>query len=214
MGKIFAIGDVHGCLRHLREMISLIDADPREDTLVFIGDYIDRGPDSKGVVDFILDLQASHDHVVCLLGNHERMFLNYHVFNADRDLFLSNGGQSTIDSYGTVTRARGEIADVPDRHMEFYRSLLPIWESEGHIFVHAGLRPRVPLEKQDPEDLIWIRHEFFQSTYRFEKTVVFGHTPFAEPYVMNGKIGIDTGAVYGGKLTCLEIPAMKFHFVE
>jgi len=109
------------------------------------------------------------------------MFLNYHVFNVDRDLFLSNGGQSTIDSYGTVTRARGEVADVPDRHMEFYRSLLPIWESEGHIFVHAGLRPRVPLEKQDPEDLIWIRHEFFQSTYRFEKTVVFGHTPFAEP---------------------------------
>jgi serine/threonine protein phosphatase 1 len=214
MGKIFAIGDIHGCLRHLREMISLIDAHPREDTLVFIGDYIDRGPDSKGVVDFVLDLQASHDHVVCLLGNHERMFLNYHVFNTDREIFLYNGGQSTIDSYGTVMRARGEMADVPDRHMEYYRSLLPIWESEGHIFVHAGLRPRVPLEKQDPEDMIWIRHEFFQSTYRFSKTVVFGHTPFAEPYVMNGKIGIDTGAVYGGKLTCLEIPAMKFHFVE
>ena len=213
MGKIFAIGDIHGCLRHLQEMMEIIDPDPWKDTLVFIGDYIDRGPDSRGVVDFVIDLRFKFRNTVCLLGNHERMFLNCHVFGVDRELFLRNGGRETLRSYGTVRGPRGQAADVPENHMEFFRSLESRWETEEYIFVHAGLRPHVPLEEQSVDDLIWIRHEFFLSTYDFGKTVVFGHTPFGEPFVVNGKIGIDTGAVYGGKLTCLELPDMKFHFV-
>ncbi|MCU0582347.1 MAG: serine/threonine protein phosphatase [Syntrophales bacterium] len=213
MGRIFAIGDIHGCLDKLRKLLALIDADWAQDTVVFMGDYIDRGPASKEVVDAVLDLRRKHERVVCLMGNHERMFLNW-LDGREEDLFLANGGRNTLRSYGIVPDDSDREAKVPADHLEFFRSLLPFYETETHLFVHAGVRPGLPMEIQDPHDMIWIRHEFFLADHGLNKTVVFGHTPFTgKPYVGEKRIGIDTGAVYGGTLTCLELPAMKFHQV-
>ena len=213
MGRIFAIGDIHGCLDKLRKLLALIDADWAQDTVVFMGDYIDRGPASKEVVDAVLDLRRKHERVVCLMGNHERMFLNW-LDGREEDLFLANGGRNTLRSYGIAPDDYDREAKVPPDHLEFFRSLLPYYETETHLFVHAGVRPGLPMEIQDPHDMIWIRHEFFLADHGLNKTVVFGHTPFTgKPYVGEKRIGIDTGAVYGGTLTCLELPAMRFHQV-
>ncbi len=209
MGRIFAIGDVHGCLDKLVDLMDRLDYDASRDTLLFIGDYIDRGPDSRGVVQFILDLRESGTAVVCLRGNHEQMFLDYYHGREDKSFFLSNGGISTLRSYNVDDDLTG--GRIPESHLRFFTTLLPYYETDGHIFVHAGLRPGIPLAQQDEDDLIWIRYEFISSSYDFGKTVVFGHTPMQKPYFNKAKIGIDTGAVYGGKLTCLELPEGRIH---
>ena len=212
MGKIFTIGDIHGCISKLKNIMDMIDIDVQNDSLVFIGDYIDRGPDSKGVVDFVLELRESINQVTCLLGNHEQMFLDYlHDENFNKEIFLVNGGGNTISSYGVIETTGGIKVDVPESHMQFFTSLLPYYETDDYIFVHAGLRPNIPLEKQSIEDLIWIRHEFINSSYDFGKTVIFGHTLFPQPLIEPNKIGIDTGAVYGGKLTCIQLPEVKIY---
>lgn len=213
MNRIYAIGDIHGCAAQLEALIARLDIDARQDRLIFIGDYIDRGPDSKGVVDRILDLKEKIDHVVCLLGNHEQMFLNYYLEHREAELFLSNGGSSTLASYGLQRSRQDPSFRVPEQHLRFYQSLLPYYETADHIFVHAGLRPGVSLPEQGLDDLLWSRFEFIRSAYDFGKRVVFGHTPFSAPLVVSNKIGIDTGAVYGGLLTCLELPDMIFHQV-
>ena len=211
MGKIFAIGDVHGCLRQLKDLLAQLTINPEEDRLVFIGDYVDRGRDIREAVDFILNLKEIYQ-VVCLIGNHERMFMDFHDFGLNRDLWLANGGIKTIDAYGLVKASGGRRIDVPKEHLTFYRSLLPYYETEDYIFVHAGLKPGIPLADQYLTDLVWIREEFIESDYDFGKRVIFGHTPYLSgPYIDPYKIGIDTGAVYGGKLTCLELPAMTFY---
>jgi len=213
MQRYFAIGDIHGCLDKLLSLLRRIDIDWAKDTVVFMGDYIDRGPASKEVVETVLGLRGRHDRVVCLMGNHEQMFLNW-LEGREEQLFLANGGRSTLRSYGIATDAVDREARVPPAHLEFFRSLLPFYETQTHLFVHAGVRPGLPLEIQDPYDLVWIRHEFFLADHGMQKTVVFGHTPFTGgPFVGEKIIGIDTGAVYGGTLTCLELPAMRFHQV-
>ena len=214
MEKIFAIGDIHGCLSKLENLIPQIGIDSEEDALVFIGDYIDRGPDPRGVVDFVLDLRKKIRRVICLKGNHEQMFLDYVCLNRNEGLYLSNGGTATIGSYGCHKTSGGrEIIDVPDSHMSFFHSLLLSYETNDYIFVHAGLRDNVPLKEQDPQDMLWLRHEFILSSYDFGKTVVFGHTPMSHtnPLFRPGRIGIDTGAVYGGFLTCIELPSKRIY---
>jgi serine/threonine protein phosphatase 1 len=213
MKKYFAIGDIHGCLDKLVKLMGLINVDWAKDTVVFLGDYIDRGPDPKKVVDYVMQLKERHERIVCLRGNHEAMFLNY-LDRREEQIFLFNGGRETLRSYGILPDAEDRKAKIPPKHLEFFRTLLPFFETEKYLFVHAGVRPGIPMELQDPFDLIWIRHEFFMSDHGLEKIVVFGHTPFRrEPYVEEKMIGIDTGAVYGGVLTCLELPAMQFHQV-
>lgn len=213
MEKIFAVGDIHGCLDKLEKLMDAIKPDRGKDTLVFLGDYIDRGPDSRGVVDFVLDLQKGYSRVVCLIGNHEKMLLDYIRDHGRRDIYFLNGGRDTLRSYGLNLDRPVREEDFPEDHMRFFRALLPYYQTGDYIFVHAGLRPEIPLENQDREDLIWIRNPFIFGPGDPEKTVVFGHTPFRQPYENARKIGIDTGAVFGGPLTCLEIPAMKFHQV-
>ena len=214
MEKIFTIGDIHGCISKLRELMGRIEIDPQRDTLVFIGDYIDRGPDTKGVVDFILSLKNRVANMICLLGNHERMFLDY-LAGRDEELFLSNGGVSTLLSYGLSPASRGRDVreKIAEDHLRFFTSLHSYHETDDFIFVHAGLRPGIPLSRQDPDDMAWIRSDFINSSYDFGKTVVFGHTPLYEVYMDENKIGIDTGAVYGGRLTCIELPKRKLHQV-
>ena len=210
--RIFIIGDIHGCVDMLNRLMDQIDWQPDKDRLIFLGDYIDRGRDPKGVVDYILALAKCTANIECLIGNHETNFLEY-LSGEDRGLFLMNGGWRTVESY-----QGNELKDVnslvPPDHMAFYGSLKTYIELEDYYIVHAGFRPHVVLEEQTLEDMVWIREPFIYSDYDFGKRVIFGHTPFSEPLVMENKIGLDTGAVYGNRLTCLELPQLRFHSVE
>jgi serine/threonine protein phosphatase 1 len=214
MKKIFAIGDIHGCLEKVRALITNIGPDPQNDTLIFIGDYIDRGNSSREVVDYIIRLKVQYKKVVCLLGNHEYMLIRY-LEGIDEDIYLENGGLATLHSYGIFLSDAPEKrkTKVPREHLDFFESLLPYYETEDYIFVHAGLKRGLRLCEQTKNDLLWVRHEFIYAKDDFGKMVIFGHTPLSHPLMMPTKIGIDTGAVFGGKLTCVELPAVKFHQV-
>ncbi len=214
MNKIFAIGDIHGCLDKLRSLIQVIGAEPAGDTLVFIGDYIDRADGGPDVVDYVLAIKKKYSKVICLCGNHENMLLRY-LDGIDEDLYLNNGGLATLNAYG-ISKSdslRKRKAKIPADHLRFFESLLLYYETDDYIFVHAGLAPAVPLILQATHDLLWVRQEFITSDYDFGKRVIFGHTHLKEPLIMQNKIGIDTGAVYGGRLSCLELPAVKFYSV-
>jgi serine/threonine protein phosphatase 1 len=213
MSYIYAIGDVHGCLEQLLRLLDEVKPDLRRDRLVFIGDYIDRGPRPKAVVDYILSLQRIYppENIICLKGNHDDMFLNF-LKGKDKELFLFNGGRSTLEDYWGRDWQKEEKLVLPPDHDRFFRDLKLFYETPEYIFVHAGLRPGVPLTEQDEEDLIWIRGEFIAATEDFGGKVIFGHTPFRRPLVMPNKIGIDTGCVYGNFLTCLKLPEEEFFF--
>ncbi len=208
---IYAVGDIHGCLDRLEMLLDEVQPDLEKDVLLFVGDYIDRGPDSRGVVDYVLKLQQKYpqEHVVCLKGNHEAMFLNF-LEGRERELFLFNGGLGTLrDYWGDNWDSIKELL-LPPEHESFYQELRAYYETPDYIFVHGGLKPGVPLPEQQEEDLLWIRGEFITSMEDFGRLVVFGHTPFKRPLVMPNKIGIDTGAVYGNYLTCLKLPQKEF----
>ncbi len=184
------------------------EIDPAQDTLVFLGDYIDRGPSSFDVVEYLIRLKARFTDVVFLKGNHEEM-LELYLNGVDRTIYLMNGGNQTLENYLDHSD-ENEPDPIPVAHRNFLSSLTLFHETEKYIFVHAGLKEKVPLDRQKHEDLLWIREKFIYSTYDFEKQVVFGHTPFTEPLVMPNKIGVDTGAVYGNKLTCVKLPQLEF----
>jgi serine/threonine protein phosphatase 1 len=209
--RILAIGDIHGCTSRLKQLLGLIAFDPLADTLVFVGDYLDRGPDVRGAIDTLLALKETCPNVICLKGNHEAMFLNYYGEGHDEELFLCNSGMSTLDSYGISIAEARKGKGVPESHLRFLTALPLSHETDEYFFVHAGLRPGIPRSEQLPEDLLWIRNEFIESNWDFGRTVVFGHTPFPEPLIKKSKIGIDTGAVYGGRLTCIELPSRKIY---
>ena len=210
--KIFVIGDIHGCLDMLNRLLEKIPWRPGRDTLIFVGDYIDRGRDPKKVVDLVVDLRKNFPRIHCLKGNHEAMLLDY-LAGVNRDLYLANRGYTTLRSYSTVSRDFEGEKILPE-HREFFRSLKPYLEIGDYCFVHAGFRPGTAMHCQSEEDLLWIREPFISTPYDFGKKVIFGHTPFAEPLVMENKIGIDTGAVFGNKLTCIELPAQRFYSVK
>jgi serine/threonine protein phosphatase 1 len=210
--KIFVIGDVHGCLEMLKRLIDKIEWNPANDRLIFIGDYIDRGENSKGVIDFILQLKEDSTLIQCLIGNHEQMFIDY-LSGVDSQSSLLNGGLSTLRSYEEMRRSQDDPL-IPPSHLDFFSSLLTMIELEHYYVVHAGFHSDIGIEDQSLNDMIWIREEFIYSDYDFGKVVIFGHTPFNSPLVMKNKIGIDTGAVFGNYLTCLELPEKKFHSVR
>jgi diadenosine tetraphosphatase ApaH/serine/threonine PP2A family protein phosphatase len=213
--KTFVIGDIHGQLGMLKNLMEKIPWRPNKDALVFLGDYVDRGPDSRGVVDYILSLSRNYSLIRCVLGNHEGMLLDY-LEGVNKDLYLANGGLSTLMAYkgegggGSVL----DLNEIVSDHKAFYDSLKLYFEIEGYYLVHAGFRPGVPMALQTKTDMMWIREPFISSTFDFGKKIVFGHTPFHEPFVMKNKIGIDTGAAYGRRLCCLELPAEKFCFAR
>jgi serine/threonine protein phosphatase 1 len=210
--RTIIIGDIHGCLDMIKRLIDRINWQPGNDRLIFLGDYIDRGENSKGVVDFILALSRCSSGVECLIGNHEALFLDY-LNGRDRRIFLSNGGWITVEGY-LAEKSEEEEALVPPDHMSFYQSLKSFIELEEYYIVHAGFKPGVHVKDQELNDMIWIRDQFIYTEYDFGKRVIFGHTPFDEPFIMENKIGLDTGAVYGNRLTCLELPEFRFHSVE
>ncbi|MFC1867234.1 metallophosphoesterase [Thermodesulfobacteriota bacterium] len=206
--RFFIVGDIHGCLKMLKKLLNKIDWHPDRDKLFFLGDYIDRGEDSKGVIDLLMEISSISPHVQCLMGNHEELFLDY-IEGEDSETFFVNGGAETLKSYGMVN----EISITPE-HISFLKSLQLMIELDDYYIVHAGFQPGIDIQEQSATDLLWIREPFIYSDYDFGKTIIFGHTPFSFPLVMNNKIGLDTGAVFGNRLTCLELPVMKFHSVE
>jgi serine/threonine protein phosphatase 1 len=205
--RVFVVGDIHGCLNPLKDLISKIDWNPDRDGLIFIGDYVDRGENPKGVVDFLIELSGESPNVRFLLGNHEAEFLDF-INQHDLERYLRFGGERTLLSYSINGNMR-----IPPEHISFLNSLELYIELDEYLIVHAGLQPGVKIQKQDLRDIIWIREQFIYSDYDFGKTVIFGHTPFPAPFVKKNKIGIDTGAVFGNKLTCIELPVEKFHHV-
>jgi len=211
--KIFAVGDIHGHYEKLVTLISQLPWQRERDLLVFLGDYIDRGKSSREVVEYLINLKKEGGNIVFLLGNHEKLLLDYYRSGTDYDLRLwrSFGGWETIESYTNGVGIWGRPSFLSPSHLNFFNTLLHFYETEDYIFVHAGLRDEVPLAQQKIDDLLWIRKSFTESDHFFGKTVVFGHTPMRSPYVAPGKIGIDTGAGYGNVLTAVELPAVKFY---
>ena len=209
MQRIFVIGDIHGCFEKLCALMDKIPINFNRDQLIFIGDYVDRGSGSLEVVDYLIDLKKRVPGIIFLKGNHEDMLQNY-LDGSDRFTYLLNGGQRTLDEY--LNRPNNpDKYPVPSAHLEFFNSLHLYYQTDDYIFVHAGLRKKVPLESQKKIDLLWIRDEFLSTDFDFGKRVVFGHTPFKEPLVQTNKIGIDTGAVYGNRLTCVQLPEIEFY---
>ncbi len=210
--KIFVIGDIHGERQKAVSFIESLSFNPY-DLVIFLGDYIDRGHDSKGMIDYLINFKKQHPKTIFLKGNHEDMLLSFIDHEFSKEIYFYNGGETTLRSYG-IPPSEYYYAKryVPYNHLEFLNKLPLYYETKDYIFVHAGLRPGVPLQEQTPEDLLWIRYEFIYSDYDFGKKVIFGHTVVEEPLIMKNKIGIDTGLVFGGKLTILELPTLKFYF--
>jgi len=213
VGKVYAIGDIHGCADELRLLLDHLQPGTG-DTVICLGDYIDRGPDSKGVVDRLLALRREGPECVFLKGNHEDMLLAHLGFDGHYgEAFLYNGGAATLRSYDCEGAAPDDIARrLPPEHLEFFRALRHHHRAGEVLCVHAGLRPGRPLEAQSTEDLLWIREEFVQHTHDLGVLVLFGHTPYREVFVhLPYKVGLDTGLVYGNKLSCLEIASRTLH---
>ncbi len=217
---IYAVGDIHGHAELLHEICARIDADirrtrPARAIEVFLGDYVDRGPDSREVI-AMLDQRRRTRKVVCLLGNHEACLLEFLVNPEMLARWRQFGGLQTLMSYGLSPSpnpgaaerkalAKQLIRQMPPAHLAFLRSL-PITYSHGrYFFVHAGVRPGIALKQQRKEDLLWIRDDFLVSEDDFGKIVVHGHTPVQEAELLHNRINVDTGAYATGRLTCVKL---------
>jgi serine/threonine protein phosphatase 1 len=206
MARLLAIGDVHGCSRALDLLLAAVNPHG-DDTVVTLGDYIDRGPDSKGVLDRLIDL-GRRARLVPLRGNHEQMMRDARELGEDRYLWLDCGGAATLRSYGRAGRD-GTLDDVPERHWEFIESACVDWyETETHFFVHAGAYPDVPLDEQPGHMLFWESFED-RGPHFSGKIMVCGHTPqmLGVPRNVGHAVCIDTWAYNGGWLTCLDVTA-------
>ena len=221
--RVYAIGDVHGCLDRLAAMHELIADDLArrpvvEPVLVHLGDYVDRGPDSAGVVARLAGgMPVPGVPTVNLMGNHEYLMLSAVASGESEatELWLANGGTDSLLSWSVPrsAQARDWHSYMPRRHLLFLRDLAVCHKAGGYLFVHAGIRPGIPLERQSRHDLMWIREPFLTATEPFGAVVVHGHTPRPEPVVRDNRIGIDTGAVMGGVLTCVVLEENRLGFI-
>jgi len=210
--KYIAIGDIHGCFHSMKALLKKLE--PYYDRqFVFVGDYIDRGPGSKQVVDHLLDFKEKVD-CVFLRGNHEQMLLDAFRHNK-KDLWFMNGGRATIESY----EGEGIEMKLPDSHMEFYENTRLYYDTKNYFFVHAGLSPARTIadsikDENEVREFLWERSHLNAFETPWEKTVVFGHTPRPKPIQKENMIGIDTGCVYDrvgyGNLTAVKLPEEEF----
>lgn len=233
---VYAVGDVHGCRRHLEKMHERIleDAEGAGDfenrIVIYLGDYIDRGPDSKGVVDLLIEKPLDGFKAHHLIGNHEAFLLD---FLQDPEMgpgWLFNGGVSTLESYGINLDTSGGglaltqevlgdiherlIRNLPDSHVDFYDNLELAVALGDYFFVHAGIRPGVPFEEQTDDDMIWIRDEFLESDADHGKVIVHGHTITQTPDLRGNRMGVDTGAFATGNLTALVLERHEFDTLQ
>ncbi len=222
---LYAIGDVHGCLGALLALEAQIIEDARgvegEKWLVYLGDYIDRGPQSAQVVEHLLGDPPQGFKRICLRGNHEAALLAALKDAPALEDWLAFGGDATLLSYGidpdkieslrrggrASSRLQLVSAHIPDEHLRFFNELASILTVPGYVFVHAGLRPGIALAEQDADDMIWIRGEFLDAAHDFGAVVVHGHTIVPEPELLGYRIGLDTGCFATGRLTALKIDA-------
>jgi serine/threonine protein phosphatase 1 len=216
---IYAIGDVHGQLAELDRVLDLIEADGGSDSqIVFLGDYTDRGPDSYGVLDRIIDGKAEGRDWITLMGNHDRMFRMFLQSPPQADPYMMVelywlhprlGGDTTLASYGLPVSPQmrlkdlhaAALASVPKRHVDFLNSLQLTHQKGDLFFVHAGIRPGVPIADQTEEDLIWIRQKFHTYNKPHPHLIVHGHTPVKKATHYGNRINLDSGAGYGDPLS-------------
>ena len=215
--RIAAIGDLHGRLDLLNLLQPDLDraaTDPDRRLIeVYLGDYIDRGPSSRQVIDYMIRRKSLKDRdAVFLRGNHEQMLLVALEDDQKFRQWVRYGGDATMMSYGVSPAGIGpqcsELrkafrAAIPPSHLEFFKNLQNIYSEGGFVFVHAGVRPGIPLDQQNEDDMLWIREPFLNSIARFGATVVHGHTPTTKLSLRPNRIGVDTGAYQTGILTCL-----------
>ena len=200
MKRILVCSDIHGQLNKFTNVLDDANYDPEKDQLILLGDYVDRGPDSKGVIENVIELVS--EGAIALKGNHEQMMIDALINQEDRDLWVDNGGYKTISSY------EGDH-ELMLKHAAWLRDNLALYhETEDYIFVHAGLQPDVPLEWQEEDDMLWIRH---QRPINLGKLVVHGHTPKSEVMRIHDQLFIDTGATFRGKLSLVELPSMTIY---
>ncbi len=226
--RIAAFGDIHGRVDLLLRLAPALDrlAEDTERSLIeiYLGDYVDRGANSKGVIDYLIARNSlTNRKIICLAGNHEQMMVA--ALNNDDEFkkWLDFGGQSTLLSYGVspnhaskdISRKRAEfIKAIPQNHIDFLQTLPTSYHHAEFYFAHAGIHPKKPLSAQKDEDLLWIRNPFLNSFADFGVTVVHGHTPGQKPVFRPNRIGIDTGAYRTGVLTCLVITSKKISVID
>jgi serine/threonine protein phosphatase 1 len=223
MRNTFVFGDVHGRARQLRDIVATLDYDPRQDQIVFVGDLIDRGEDSPGVVSYIMELQSENPNVVALRGNHEQMLLDLLDYGDPLWLIPENGGIQTLEQYGfEIDEATSTLAiGIPQSHLEFLRTLPFFYEDERALYVHAGVAAGKHPSECDPEILLWTRDLAFFTMYS-AKPCFFGHTPArllpaegvrnpGEIYVCGSAIGLDTGCTMDDSLSCLHVEAQTVY---
>lgn len=227
VGPIYAIGDIHGQLAELHRVLKLIEDDGGKDAqIVFLGDYTDRGPDSRGIIDLLIEGRDAGRNWTFIKGNHDQMFELFMQSPPQHDPYLVTerywlhprlGGDTTLASYGVVSAPRTRLIDthvealaaVPQTHVDFLKSLVLSYEHEDLFFCHAGIRPEVPLDEQVLEDFIWIRQEFHDYTAPHPKLIIHGHTPVDEATHYGNRVNLDSGQGSGKPLTAAVFEGRK-----
>jgi serine/threonine protein phosphatase 1 len=247
--RFYAVGDIHGRLDLLEELLGSIEQDdkrrvPARTTLIFLGDYVDRGPDSKGVVDRLIaarqrrnllardqiPVSASPFRYLFLKGNHEHLLLTFLEDPAAGRSWLRYGGNTTLLSYGVdealvaqaATQDEASLTEaarvfrelLPDSHLEFYRALELSYRVGDYMFVHAGVNPSLPLHRQREEDMLWIRDKFLYWPHNLGSVIVHGHSPEITPADLPNRIGIDTYAVQTNRLTAAGLEGIQRWFLS
>ena len=219
--QIYVVGDIHGCIALLKKIqqkiIVMSKNTPGTKLIIYLGDYIDRGPEIKETIQTLLDFQPIDFQRIFLLGNHEQMMLDFIKGEPDSlYLWILNGGDKTLNSYGVKAitffegiikndkTIRGQlIKKIPKDHLQFFNNLSLSYQYNDYFFVHAGIDPDIALNKQDKQVMIWTRGITYPKD--FEKIIVHGHTPQLEIEDLPNRINLDTGAFYSGILSCLLI---------
>ncbi len=233
--QVFAVGDIHGCKELLNvihnKIIEVSKNNEGEKLLIYLGDYIDRGPDIKGTIQTLIDFQPENFTKVFLLGNHEQMLLDFMAGKRNSlYIWLGNGGLETLESYGSDVNSyidhSMELKDeelirkqftrlLPSAHKNFFNQLILNYEWDDYFFVHAGINPDLPLDKQEKETMLWTREKiFFNPKMTCSKIIVHGHTPVEKIEKYPFRINLDTGSFYSGKLSCLKIENGKLSFLN
>ena len=228
--RIYAIGDLHGCLDLLNTLLAWIETDVREagakrNVLVFLGDYVDRGSQIKALVDRLAGGFPFMQETIYIRGNHEHTLMRFLAGEGVSWNWFKYGGLETLKSYDLTPPTDPEEATAiepalsielasifPERHRQFMENLELHWSDGEYLFVHAGLKPGVALSDQDEHDLLWIRSDFLDSDADFGQVVVHGHTVTPAPEVRSNRIGIDTGAYANGLLTCVVLAGTQRQF--